>query len=464
MKSVNLNWRIFVSMFICLLLIIPLASCKSYAEYGDDWDYEYSDYKFDSEKSQFYMAENTAAAENGYYYISNAPVNDVNYDFIYFYDMKNQTSLPLCSKLNCEHGDENCDAYISENKCVENNIWYYKGRLYMIERTGEKDLLVSYDKNGRDKKTQAELSVDGCTVREGAKVTGGRLYYYVSDGDRFRVYAASLTKKEPPKHIKNYEFSYSYAVGLDIYAVNDGIYIRFFGSDSIGDEEYVYDYYDAKLGEIKNRFDSTSDSIDIRGKVAFRGQHSDIYYESNSVYFVSIDENEFIVNRLNFDTKKCDEFFVVDTLKHNNDTWSTNLEGYDGKYLYIYEGIDPESEAAKPGEVQGNYLYVIDMDGTLVDTLHFDINRQFAKENGMSSRMNGIGFNTFCGDDRYIFVTLNKGTVTGLELSDKWIEKYNSINGDANITKKSAAISAVGVIDKKQIGTGSFNWINVTSK
>ena len=151
-------------------------------------------------------------------------------------------------------------------------------------------------------------------------------------------------------------------------------------------------------------------------------------------------------------------------LKHNNDTWSTNLEGYDGKYLYIYEGIDPESEAAKPGEVQGNYLYVIDMDGTLVDTLHFDINRQFAKENGMSSRMNGIGFNTFCGDDRYIFVTLNKGTVTGLELSDKWIEKYNSINGDANITKQSAAISAVGVIDKKQIGTGSFNWINVTPK
>ena len=100
---------------------------------------------------------------------------------------------------------------------------------------------------------------------------------------------------------------------------------------------------------MKNCFDSMSDAIDIRGKVAFRGQHSDIYYESNSVYFVSTDENEFIVNRLNFDTKKCDEFFVVDALKHNNDTWSTNLEGYDGKYLYIYEGIDPESEAAKPG-------------------------------------------------------------------------------------------------------------------
>ena len=84
MKNVNLNRRLFISMFICLLLIIPMASCKSYEEYDGDDNYAYSDYEFNNEESQFYMAKNTAAAENGYYYISNSPVNKEDYDFIYF--------------------------------------------------------------------------------------------------------------------------------------------------------------------------------------------------------------------------------------------------------------------------------------------------------------------------------------------------------------------------------------------
>ena len=465
MKSVNLNWRIFVSMFICLLLIIPLASCKSYAEYDGDDNYAYSDYEFNNEESQFYMAKNTAAAENGYYYISNSPVNDVNYDFIYFYDMKNQTSLPLCSKLNCEHDDENCDAYITDNECVGNCIWYYKGRLYMIERTGEKDLLVSYDKNGRDKKTQAELSVGGGTVRKGSKAAGGRLYYSISDGDKLSVYSVSLTEKEAPKQIMDYGIDYKYRVKLDLYATDNGLYIQYMGADYINEWDCIYDYYDIASGDVKNCYNSNENELDVRGRIESKPDFANIFYEERNVYFPSVDGAEFIINRLNFDTKKCDEVYVLDTSEHNNSTNLVSLEGYDGKYMYIYERIDPLMER-KHDVVGGDNLYVVDINGKLVDKLHFEYNEQFVEEKGHFIKGgSNVSFNTFCcGDDRYIFAVTDRGDLKGLELSDKWVEKYSVIHKNMGPNTRGGSISAVGVIDKKQIGTGSFNWINVTSK
>ncbi len=465
MKNVNLNRRLFISMFICLLLIIPLASCKSYAEYDGDDNYAYSDYEFNNEESQFYMAKNTAAAENGYYYISNSPVNKEDYDFIYFYDMKNQTSLPLCSKLNCEHDSENCNAYITDDECAGNCIWYYKERLYMVERTAEKDLLVSYDKNGRDKKTQAELSVGGGTVRKGSKVTGGRLYYSMSDGDKLSVYSVSLTEKEAPKQIMDYGIDYKYRVKLDLYATDNGLYIQYMGADYINEWDCIYDYYDIESVEIKNCYNSKENELDVRGKIETKSGFDNIFYKDNSVYFVSVDGAEFIINRLNFDTKKCEEVYVLDTSEYNESESWVSFKGYDGTYMYIYEQIDPRYKRNHDGAV-GDDLHVVDVNGKLVDKLHFERNEQFVEEKGnFTERGSTVRFSTFCcGDDRYILAVTDMGELKGLELSNKWVEKYSVIHKNMGATKKTGKISAVGVIDKKQIGTGSFNWINVTSK
>lgn len=465
MKNLNLNRRMFAGMFICLLLIVSMVSCKSYVEYDGDENYAYGDYEFNNEESQFYMAENTAAAENGYYYISNSPVNKENYDFIYFYDMKNQTSLPLCSKLNCEHDDENCDAYITDNECVGNGIWYYKERLYMVERTAEKDLLVSYDKNGRDKKKQAELSVGGGTVRTGSKVTGGKLYYHISDGDRFIVYSVSLTEKEAPEQIMEYELNYKYRVKLNLYATDNGLYMQFMGADDIDSQEYIYDYYDIASGELKNCYNSKENELDVRGKIESKSDVDNIFYEDNSVYFVSVDGAEFIINRLNFDTKKCEEIYVLDTSEYNESESWVSFKGYDGTYMYIYEQIDPMFKRNHDGAV-GDNLHVVDVNGKLVDKLHFERNEQFVEKNGnFTERGSTVSFSTFCcGDDRYILAVTDRGDLKGLELSDKWVEKYSVIYKNMGSNKKTGKINAVGVIDKKQIGTGSFNWINVTPK
>lgn len=141
------------AILLCAALIFSVFSgCGGKENGAANADYEYSDYVFDNDEAQYYMSNNSAAAETGYYYIANAPVYTTSYKFLYYFDMVNKNSMPLCTKLNCEHNDESCDAYLSAEECLSSNIWYYNQRIYMIERSDEKDRLVSYDKTGRDKK------------------------------------------------------------------------------------------------------------------------------------------------------------------------------------------------------------------------------------------------------------------------------------------------------------------------
>ena len=102
----------------------------------DDNVYKYSDYEYKDE-AQFYMKKNAAAAEKGYYYLSNSPVSSENYKFMYYYDMINNNSVALCSKVDCAHDDAECEAYLSDYERLGSAVWYYDGRIYMIEKTKE---------------------------------------------------------------------------------------------------------------------------------------------------------------------------------------------------------------------------------------------------------------------------------------------------------------------------------------
>ena len=148
----------------------------------DDNTYKYSDYEYKDE-AQFYMKKNAAAAEKGYYYLSNSPVSGENYKFMYYYDMINNNSVALCSKVDCAHDDVECEAYLSDYERLGSAVWYHDGRIYMIEKTKEKDILVSYDKTLRDKKTEKTLSIDGMSISSAwgeikyADVVNGYMYY-----------------------------------------------------------------------------------------------------------------------------------------------------------------------------------------------------------------------------------------------------------------------------------------------
>ncbi len=75
----------------------------------------------------------------------------------------------------------------------------------MIERTDEKDLLVSYDKTGRDKKTEAVLSVNGMSVvssRQRACFSHGKLYYILTSEKTQYLYYVQVGTNTQPQFIK----------------------------------------------------------------------------------------------------------------------------------------------------------------------------------------------------------------------------------------------------------------------
>ena len=77
----------------------------------------------------------------------------------------------------------------------------------MIERTEEKDMLVSYDKTMRDKKEEKTLSINGMSVNSNpynACVIIGKLYYELSADGSMYICAASLNSDEQAYILKQY--------------------------------------------------------------------------------------------------------------------------------------------------------------------------------------------------------------------------------------------------------------------
>ena len=176
---------------------------------NDDNVYKYSDYEYKDE-AQFYMKKNAAAAEKGYYYLAKSPVSSEEYKFMFYYDMVNANSVALCSNVNCTHDNAECEAYLSDEECLGSTIWYYGGRIYMIEKTKEKDILVSYDKTLRDKKSEKTLSTEGMSLSSAwgdikyADIVNGYMYYLLYSDSGCVMYKVDINSSSEPEKVKEY--------------------------------------------------------------------------------------------------------------------------------------------------------------------------------------------------------------------------------------------------------------------
>ena len=78
---------------------------------------------------------------------------------LWFYDINNNIATVVCSNANCEHKDENCNAYLLDEhnydpldlagvtvKGLGNQLWYIDGYIYIIERDESGDYLVRMGK------------------------------------------------------------------------------------------------------------------------------------------------------------------------------------------------------------------------------------------------------------------------------------------------------------------------------
>lgn len=260
---------ILIIMAVVTMLGISACGDKQSNQSTVTDDYRYSSYTYDDNAPQYYMAGSAAASETGYYYIDGAPVINNSNMYIYYYDMIKDMTIPLCSKVDCDHRTDECEAYISQNICVGSKIWYHNERLYMIEKTEEKDILVSYDKTMRDKKEEKTLSINGLSVNKNSKnacITNGKLYYELSGDNSLFICAVSLNSDEQAYVVKEYVSEYNYYERVSLYPIEDKIYVNWLSGVSADKSLYYIEQIDISTDKVSRLCDMSGKPLDEQFK------------------------------------------------------------------------------------------------------------------------------------------------------------------------------------------------------
>ncbi len=472
-----------ITMLTGCLTGVAACSSKTSDNGQGNVDYKYASYVYDDNEPQYYMSDGAAAAETGYYYIAGASgVSDNTNNYIYYYDMVKQMAIPLCSNIDCDHKTKDCEAYISSDMCLSGKIWYHNQRIYMIERTDEKDILVSYDKTMRDKKEEKTLSIDGYSVNgnsNNACVSNGKLYYMLSGDNKLMLCSASLSGDSQAHIIKTYESTYNYLELIVLYGIGDKVYINWNSGISVGESIYYIEVLDINTENVESLYNMNEQYPDIAGSIL--NWNSEVSFdENNNMYFPCANEDKYIIKKLNLDSGEIKDIFELDIegttdeekqekkevkngeftqLKETGDENYIHFYRYDGKHLYVYRGVNLSKLQGKSREERmaayDNYIYILDTDGNVDETVV--LNKTDENHSG------NIALDYKGGDERCMLVTTSRADVAGMELSQEEKDKIEAINKEAAKKKKGGAhICVTAVLDKTQIGSGSMQWQQIT--
>ena len=97
---------------------------------------------------------------------------------LYYTDAMSNDTIPVCSRSNCTHSDQSCDAYFSRQEYPMSILEMYQGKLYMINLEGDYLTFCSVSQDGavREKScTLMRLNVQESIDENGDVVTN---FYY----------------------------------------------------------------------------------------------------------------------------------------------------------------------------------------------------------------------------------------------------------------------------------------------
>lgn len=451
-----------------ILIIITVVTMLGISACGDKQsnqstvtdDYRYSSYTYDDNAPQYYMAGSAAASETGYYYIDGAPVINNSNMYIYYYDMIKDMTIPLCSKVDCDHRTDECEAYISQNICVGSKIWYHNERLYMIEKTEEKDILVSYDKTMRDKKEEKTLSINGLSVNKNSKnacITNGKLYYELSGDNSLFICAVSLNSDEQAYVVKEYVSEYNYYERVSLYPIEDKIYVNWLSGVSADKSLYYIEQIDISTDKVSRLCDMNEKYPEISSTII--NWNSETYFDKDgNLYFTCVDKDNYMVKKLNISTGDIKDLYVQE-LQHEKDYGYVHLKNYDGNYIYIYKGVNMMALSGKPLDEQfkkyDNYIYILDTDGNIKDTVILNNTDEKASGN--------ISAEFYGGDERCLLIGFSKHDIKGLELSEEEQNLRIKLEDEVFKNKKGFVdVNVSAILDKSQIGSGNITLEPVT--
>ena len=247
MKRVNIG-----GLIIMIALLLPGCS-NAYSEgpveskNDETVNSQFEKYVYDQERAQILSYNSQMAiSDKGYYYIANNILN--------FYNVESEINSPMCSRVDCEHKDSKCDAYVYSSSatgefacnCMDERLHYYEDYLYLIERSTDSEFyLCRYNNNFNDREVITKLASfeDERTMVMNANISviqNGYLYYYASIVDQdyaqkdymatFLCKRVKLEKDAIPEILGEFEFPGDYAMkvgdsnGLGILVTGDNIY------------------------------------------------------------------------------------------------------------------------------------------------------------------------------------------------------------------------------------------------
>jgi len=451
---------ILIIMAVVTMLGISACGDKQSNQSTVTDDYRYSSYTYDDNAPQYYMAGSAAASETGYYYIDGAPVINNSNMYIYYYDMIKDMTIPLCSKVDCDHRTDECEAYISQNICVGSKIWYHNQRLYMIEKTEEKDILVSYDKTMRDKKEEKTLSINGLSVNKNSKnacITNGKLYYELSGDNSLFICAVSLNSDEQAYVVKEYVSEYNYYERVSLYPIEDKIYVNWLSGVSADKSLYYIEQIDISTDNVSRLCDMNEKYPEISSTII--NWNSETYFDKDgNLYFTCVDKDNYMVKKLNVSTGDIKDLYVQE-LQHEKDYGYVHLKNYDGNYIYIYKGVNLMALSGKPLDEQfkkyDNYIYILDTDGNIKDTVIL---------NNTDEKVSGnISAEFYGGDERCLLIGFSTHDIKGLELSEEEQNLRIKLLDEVFKNKKGFVnVNVSAILDKSQIGSGNITLEPVT--
>ena len=461
-RGVSAMKKIFLIMMTVTTALIMTACSGKVTNQTSSEDYKYSSYVYDDNAPQYYMSDNAAASETGYYYIAGAPVNNNRNSYIYYYDMVKDMTIPLCSKIDCDHRTEECEAYMSEDACLGNKIWYHNQRLYIIERTTEKDILVSYDKTMRDKKEEKTLSINGLSVNKNynsACLTNGKLYYEISGDNQIYLCAVPIDTDGQAYIVKQYASGYYYHEVISLYPIEDKLYVNWLSGISADEYRYYTEQIDVSTDEVVIQCNMNEKYPEIASTIIYTEWCRQSRFDSDgNIYFACVGDNKYIVRKLNISTGDIKDIYLQE-MQHEKDYMYVSLKNYDGKYLYIYKNVNGEALDEKSIEEKlkkyDNNIYILDTDGNVKDTVTL---------NGTDDTASGnISGEFYGGDDRCLLIVFSTYGIKGLELSEEKTALRAELIEESRKNKKgSPVVSVSAILDKSQIGSGAITLEQIT--
>lgn len=367
--------------------------------------------------------------EKGYYYLAN--------NTLYFYDISNDFSLPMCSRTECGHNNENCDAYARSTytdsdfswQCDGDELMLYNDSLYMVEHSKENGYyLVKYDISYNNKETVVQLSdfqnKSQILCANGSYAIYNSYFYYcvydyseaaIKDDYIFKVHCmrVKMEKDAIPEELGEFNYPGDYvesagsSAGISILCHSDNIY--FFASNynrmwvHENDAQCAVMRYNTKTSEFENLYSSISGWDSGIGKIFGGDDHTCI--DNNGIIY-SISDGVNIV-AMDFENNK-KEIIYTFAYKGQGDG-ITNLV-YDGQYMYFIAARSSTKSMA-------TYIKAIDTTGQEVASYEFKVNDKHRDKDGNVQTCGNLSISGL--DNRNIVVLSISQAYEGLSTDKK---------------------------------------------